>query len=126
MENNFLVLHVRRQGAGTSCNSQRRNRWRASAPHHVSGTDEGAAYPLAEDGRHKPSLHEPRGGFGSAVSIFQPTAQSQTHGAWPVPLSVNISHHRSKMTASNTVVRAHLNARPTLGLKANPPQPGCA
>lgn len=82
--------------------------------------DDRAACPLAEDDRPSPNLHEPKEGFGSAASIFQPTIWPQSH------VRVNISLRKSKMTASNAVVRARLNTRPALGLKANTRQLGRA
>lgn len=88
--------------------------------------DDRAACPLAEDNRPSPNLHEPKEGFGSAASIFQPTTWPQRHGACLIPVRVNVSLCKSKMTASNAVVRARLNRRPALGLKANPRQLGRA
>lgn len=75
------------------------------------------AHPLAEDNRPSSSLQEPKGAFRITVSMFLPTPWPQTQEAH---LSVHISPGKSKMTASNAVVRECLNTRPVLVLKANP------
>lgn len=54
------------------------------------------------------------------------TTWPQSRGARLIPARVNVSLCKSKMTASNAVVRARLNTRPALGLKANPRQLGRA